>query len=84
MNPPRFPSQRVIPGVQRAGTLKQQPPPPPRNGPIMSIPDWPLTLKWLIAHFVWLMALLFRHRRLRPVRLAVQPVNSGSRQQQAD
>jgi hypothetical protein len=22
----------------------------------MSIPDWPLTLKWLIAHFVWLMA----------------------------
>ncbi|EPS11386.1 hypothetical protein UKKV901664_21060 [Klebsiella pneumoniae subsp. pneumoniae UKKV901664] len=22
------------------------------------MPDWPLTLKWLIAHFVWLMAFI--------------------------
>jgi hypothetical protein len=24
----------------------------------MSIPDWPLILKWLIAHLVWLMAFI--------------------------
>ncbi len=71
-------TRAVIPGVQRAGTLKQQPPPPPWNGPIMSMPDWPLTLKWLIAHFVWLMASMVPPPPPACAAGCAQPVNSSS------
>mgnify|MGYP004717373651 CR=1 FL=1 len=53
----------------------------------MSIPDWPFTLKWLIAHLVWLTASMVPLPPLRICAFAagwLQPVSSSQTVQRED
>ncbi|VTO22753.1 Uncharacterised protein [Klebsiella variicola] len=70
----------VIPGSHFEGTPKYPAPPPPCHGPIISTPDCPLTLKWLMAQWVWLIASMVPPPPLTDSASSgwLQPVNSNT------